>query len=202
LAALWAQLRPRTRIALIALTLAAIGGVAFLAKAQYSSSLQQIRLYRDSRYPYRIGAPGPGAIAPKLELHSTAGRSFNLASQRGRQRVLLVFERLLNRNQISALDEDAARFRGAGIGSIVVVVAHRVAEVARVNGSTVSTSVLLDPGGTVSNRYSTSEASQTFVLVGKDGRIVWRADYGKSRTAARTIPVDVLLDQLAAVRSR
>jgi peroxiredoxin len=176
--------------------------VALLAKWNYSSSLQQIRLYRDSLYRYKIGSPGPGAIAPNLELRSTAGRSFNLASQHGKQRVLLVFERFPNRNQIRALHKDARRFRGVGIGSIVVVVAHQVDEAARLNSSPVSTSVLIDPGGTASSRYSTGEASQAFVLVGKDGRIVWRADYAKSDTAARTIPVDVLLDQLTTAARR
>ncbi len=161
--------------------------MALLAKAQYSSSLQQIRLYRDSLHRCKIGSPRPGAIAPNLDLRSTAGRSFNLASQRGGQRVLLVFERFLNRNQIRALHKDAGRLRSVGIGSIVVVVAHHIDEAARVNGSTVSTSVLVDPGGTRSSRYSTGErarrsCSSARTAGSSDGRTTRKATLRRARS--------------------
>ena len=134
----------------------------------------------------------PGAIAPNLDLRSTAGRSFNLASQRAAARAPRL-RTLSHRNQIRALHKDAGRFRGVSIGSIVVVVAHQVDEAARVNGSTVSTSVLVDPGGTASSRYATGDASQTARTAGSSGvRTTGRA------TPRRTIPVDVLLDQLTA----
>ena len=171
--------------------------MALAVKAQYTSSLRQIRLYRDSLYPYTVRAPGPGTLAPKLDLRSTAGRRFDLASYLGRQRVLLFFQKRLNWTQIRAIQRDAARFRAVAIGPIVAVAAGPIDKISeRVISPDASTPVLADPDGTVSNSYSAPRTGQTFVLVGKDGRIVWRADYKKRRTSASTVPVDVLLDQL------
>ena len=43
-------------------------------------------------YPYAIGSPGPGDAAPPLTLPSTSGGTFDLASYRGKQQVLLFFQ--------------------------------------------------------------------------------------------------------------
>ncbi len=64
--------------------------------------------------------------------------------------------------------------------------------------------VLADEGGTVSDTYSArnygmmghDRDGHSFVLVGKDGRVRWRADYGGAPKYTMFVPDDVLLGQL------
>jgi len=66
--------------------------------------------------------------------------------------------------------------------------------------------VLSDEGGRVSDSYSARDFGMmghdrdghTFVLVGKDGKILWRADYGGAPKYTMFVPVNVLLAQLKA----
>src|SRR5205823_9340627 len=43
------------------------------------------------KYPYQVGSPGPGEVAPPIQLASTSGGTFDLASHTG-QSVLLYFQ--------------------------------------------------------------------------------------------------------------
>ena len=76
-------------------------------------------------YPYAIGSPGPGEPAPPLTLPSTSGGSFDLASYRGKQQVLLYFQEGLTCqpcwDQLQALQKDLPKFRALGIGPIVSI---------------------------------------------------------------------------------
>jgi len=64
--------------------------------------------------------------------------------------------------------------------------------------------VLSDPGGVVStvyhaNQYGMMGASRdghSFILVGKDGAIVWRADYGGAPKYTMYVPVPNLIADL------
>jgi peroxiredoxin Q/BCP len=66
--------------------------------------------------------------------------------------------------------------------------------------------VLSDPTLSVSQIYTanqygmmgTSRDGHTFILVGPDGRIVWRADYGGSPNYTMDVPVERLLADLRA----
>lgn len=65
--------------------------------------------------------------------------------------------------------------------------------------------LLSDPDGRVSNAYGvlqwavgTGEPGHTFILVDKDGNIVWIQDYGAPENGGRMyIPVDELVPQIA-----
>jgi peroxiredoxin len=64
--------------------------------------------------------------------------------------------------------------------------------------------VLADPNLSVSQTYTanqygmmgTSRDGHTFILVGPDGRIVWRADFGGAPTYTMYVPVEPLLADL------
>lgn len=159
-------------------------------------------------YPYAVGSPGPGKAAPQVLLPSTAGGTFDLAAYRGRQ-VLLYFQEGLTCqpcwDQIAAIQKERAKFRVLGIGTIVSVTTDPlslIAQKARDDGLTIP--VLSDSGGRVSDAYDArsyammghARDGHTFVLVGRDGRIRWRADYGGPPKYTMFVPVDTLLAQL------
>lgn len=76
-------------------------------------------------YPYAVGSPGPGEPAPQLTLPSTSGGTFDLASYRGKQQVLLFFQEGLTCEpcwtQLKAIQKELPKFRALGIGPIVSV---------------------------------------------------------------------------------
>lgn len=162
-----------------------------------------------SSYPYAVGTPGIGQPAPPVSLPSTTGGAFDLARYRGKQQVLLYFQEGLTCqpcwDQIATIQKDRAKFAALGIGPIVSVTTdplHLIKQKASDNGLTIP--VLADDGATVSDSYNArsfgmmghDRDGHTFVLVGKNGRIVWRADYGGAPKYTMFVPDDELLTQL------
>ena len=160
-------------------------------------------------YSYVVGSPGVGQPAPAVKLPGTAGGDFSLASYRGKQQVLLYFQEGLTCqpcwDQISVIQKDRAKFAALGIGPIVSITTdplNLISQKASDSGLTIP--VLADEGGTVSDTYDArnygmmghSRDGHTFVLVGKDGRIRWRADYGGEPKYTMFVPDDELLSQL------
>ncbi len=197
--------QPRSRLQLGGMTavlvVAAIIGLYLLRSSSNSASA----------YPFAIGSPGPGQIAPPVRLPATTGSSFDLASYRGKAPVLLYFQEGLTCqpcwDQIKAIEKDLPKFRALGIGPIVSITTDLldlITQKAKDEGFSIP--VLSDPGGRVSDSYSARDYGMmghdrdghTFVLVGKDSRIVWRADYGGAPNYTMFVPVKVLLAQLTA----
>ena len=160
-------------------------------------------------YPYSVGSPGRGKPAPPLNLPATTGGSFDLTSYRGKQRVLLYFQEGLTCqpcwDQIATIQKDRAKFSSLGIGPIVSITTDRLDLIRqKANDDGLSIPVLSDEGGRVSDTYDArsygmmghDRDGHTFVLVGKDGRILWRADYGGAPKYTMFVPDDALLTQL------
>ena len=71
-------------------------------------------------------------------------------------------------------------------------------------GCSISSPVLSDPNLTVSQAYAanqygmmgTSRDGHTFIVVGPDGKILWRADYGGSPNYTMFVPSQNLLADL------
>lgn len=160
-------------------------------------------------YPYTVGTPGTGDVAPAVDLDSTDGGTFRLADSLGKERVLLFFQEGLTCqpcwDQIVALQRDAAELRALGIEQIVSITTdplELVAQKARDEG--IELPVLSDPTGAVSDTYGArgygmmggERNGHTFVLVGEDGKIVWRADYGGEPNFFMFIPDEVILSEL------
>ena len=100
------------------------------------------------------------------------------------------------------IQRDLPKFRSLGIDRIVSITTDPlklISQKARDDGLTLP--VLADEGGRVSDRYDArsygmmghSRDGHTFVLVGKNGRIRWRADYGGPPKFTMFVPGNELL---------
>ena len=156
-------------------------------------------------YRFDVGDPGPGLAAPDISLPSTAGGTFDLGSMRG-QTVLLYFQEGLTCqpcwNQLVDIQQDFDRFQALGIDQVVSITTDPIDQIQqKVIDEGISAPVLSDPDLTVSSAYSAnsygmmgnSRDGHTFVLVGPDGKILWRADYGGSPDFTMYLPVDALV---------
>ncbi|MGH3032797.1 MAG: redoxin domain-containing protein [Gaiellaceae bacterium] len=161
-------------------------------------------------YPYAVGQPGPGDDALPLELASTAGGIFDLADYRGKEQVLLYFQEGLTCqpcwDQMRAIEQRLGKFRALGIEEIVSVTTDPIDLIEqKMKDEGIQMPVLADVSAQFSsawsaNRYQMMHMGErnghSFILVGKDGKIVWRGDYGGEPKYTMFLPVDVLLRDL------
>lgn len=161
------------------------------------------------QYPYAVGDPGVGAVAPEINLRSTLGGSFDLSSYAGKQPVLLYFQEGLTCqpcwDQIVAIQKQMPAFHALGIDTIVSITNGKYDQLKqKADDQGLSIPVLADENGSVSLRYQAlrygmmmgMNPGHSFILVGKDGLITWRADYGGPPKYTMYIPPDVLLNDL------
>jgi peroxiredoxin Q/BCP len=161
-------------------------------------------------YPYQEGSPGAGGTAPGFTLAATSGGTISLSAYRGKS-VLLFFQEGLTCqpcwDQITDLQRHAAELRAAGITQVVSITSDPAAAItrkARDMGLTIP--VLSDPSLAVSRQYSAtsygmmgnSRDGHTFILVGPDGKIEWRADYGGPPKYTMFLPATALLAGIKA----
>ena len=174
------------------------------------SSAQTQSAARDSsagQYAFQVGKPGPGATAPAIRLPSTAG-TFDLASLRGK-RVLLYFQEGIMCqpcwDQLKDIESNIERFRALGIEAVVSITTDPVDALGRkVAMERLSTPVLSDPDLRVSKAYDAnsygmmgrSRNGHTFIVLDRDGTILWRADYGGAPKYHMYVPVRNLIADL------
>jgi peroxiredoxin len=162
-----------------------------------------------SQYPYAIGDPAVGAVAPTFNLKSTLGGTFDLSSYAGNQQVLLYFQEGLTCqpcwDQIVAIQKDTPAFHALGIDTIVSITNDPYDQLKqKANDEGLTIPVLADENGAVSNLYTAlrygmmmgMNPGHTFILVGTDGRIRWRADYGGPPKYTMYLPPAALLNDL------
>ena len=183
------------------------GGVAVLVVVFYFAGH---RSNSSGNYPYAVGSPGPGHIALPLRLPSTAGGTFDLASYRGKQSVLLFFQEGLTCEpcwtQLKALQKDAAKFHALGVGPIVSVTTDPLGLLRqKVEDEGITLPVLSDSSAVASSAWTTNRYQMmgmgnrnghSFIVVGKSGRVLWRADYGGAPKYTMYLPDSVLLAQM------
>jgi peroxiredoxin Q/BCP len=161
-----------------------------------------------STYPYQVGQPGPGAVAPEFTLASTAGPSFDLAAARGKT-VLLFFQEGIDCepcwDQLKGLNGDATQLHALGIDEVISITTNPIQQLSqKVSDEGISSPVLSDPNLSVSSLYQanqygmmgTSADGHTFIVVGPDGHILWRADYGGAPNYTMDVPMPTLLQQM------
>jgi len=161
-----------------------------------------------SQYPYSVGSPGPGAQAPPIRLTGTDGSHFDLAAWRGKT-VVLYFQEGVGCEpcwtQIKDIQSNFSQLQALGVNQVVTITGDpmdAVKQKATLEG--ITSPVLPDPGLRVSQTYSanqygmmgTGADGHTFIVVGPDGVIKWRADYGGAPKYTMFVPVNVLLAQL------
>jgi peroxiredoxin len=204
--------RPRQRQARRRLSLGVKGGIVavlavlvlggiFYANSTSGSSL-------GGAYHYDVASPGVGAVAPPIRLQATNGSSFDLASLRG-QSVLLFFQEGIGCEpcwtQMQDMQKTMSQFRALGISRVAMITTDdKGALRQKVADEGITVPVLSDPGFSVSVKYhanqygmmGNSADGHTFILVGKDGKIQWRADYGGAPNYTMYVPVPNLLADL------
>ena len=98
-----------------------------------------------------------------------------------------------------------ARFKGLGIDQVVAISADRAtAQAQRARRTNITMPTLADPDRAVSGAYGTlaygmmngALPGHTFILVGPDGKIRWRADYGGPPNFTMFVADDTLLAEI------
>jgi peroxiredoxin Q/BCP len=160
------------------------------------------------RYKFQVGSPGPGQPAPMFHLPASDGGQFDLASQHGHP-VLLYFQEGLTCqpcwDQLRDITTNFKSFQALGIDKIVSITTDPIGQIEqKLANENLSALVLSDSDLAVSGAYDTnsygmmgrSRDGHSFILVGSDGRIVWRADYGGAPDYTMNLPVKYLLADL------
>ncbi|WP_217549833.1 peroxiredoxin [Streptomyces sp. GbtcB6] len=159
---------------------------------------------------YDVGSPGIGGTAPAFALAASTGKQVSLADYRGKN-VLLYFQEGLTCqpcwDQMTTLEKSAAKVKAAGIDDIVSITSDPADLIARkTKDMGLATPVLSDPDLKVSKEYGAnqygmmgdSRDGHSFLLIGPDGTVRWRADYGGAPDYTMYVPVDKLLADLKA----
>jgi peroxiredoxin Q/BCP len=190
-------------LAVAAVVVGVIGGLVW-----YGSGSPTATGSGGSAHSYQVASPGPGSTAPPLVLTATDGSRFDLSAWRGKT-VLLYFQEGIGCEpcwtQLRDIEADRGRFTALGVDQIVSITGDsRPALEQKVALEGVRTPVLSDPGLRVSAAYGgntygmmgTAADGHSFVLVGPDGVIEWRADYGGPPDYTMYVPVSTLVKDM------
>lgn len=156
-------------------------------------------------YLYMVANPAPGSQAPPLSLTATDGSRFDLSGWRGKT-VLLYFQEGIGCQpcwtQLRDIEASESQFKALGIDQVVTITGDQLPALKqKVALEQLRTPVLADPGLKVSATYGgntygmmgTSANGHSFVLVGPDGVIQWRADFGGAPNYTMYVPVSILV---------
>jgi len=166
-----------------------------------------------SGFKHVAGEPGAGSAAPTFTLTSGTGGQVSLTAFRGRN-VLLYFQEGLSCkpcwDQIKDLEHNQAALKTAGVDAVLSITtdpANLIGQ--KVADEKLTTPVLSDPTMRVSHAYNANQYGMmgemrdghSFILVGADGRIRWRADYGGKPDYTMFLPTAKMLTDLTAERT-
>ena len=165
------------------------------------------------KYVYQTGTPGPGDQAIDFTLPSTTGGEVSLQDFRGKTVLTYWHEGLGCQpcwDQIKDIEADRSALQDAGIDDFVSVTSGPVDALAqKMADEGLHTTMLADTDLDVSRQYDMnsygmmgdSRDGHTFMLIGPDGKILWRADYGGAPNYTMYVPVEEMLKQLKAGRT-
>lgn len=185
----------------VGIAVLALGGIYYLTNAGVPASGSGLA----GKYPIAVGSPGPGQEAPPVELPSTDGGTFDLASARGETVLLYFQEGLMCQpcwDQITDMEAQSGKFEALGIDKTVSITNDPLGALKqKVESEGISMPVLSDPNLAVSKTYDAnsygmmggSRNGHTFIVVGPEGEIEWRADYGGPPDYTMYVPVENLL---------
>ena len=198
--------RKRRRWIVLSAVLAVVLVVAGLYGVFRSSSTTTVT--PGQAVEYQVGEPGIGAAAPPFTLPATTGKRVSLSAFRGTS-VLLYFHEGLGCqpcwDQIRDLERDPAALRDAGVDQLLTITSGPADLIAqKVTDDRLSSVALADVDLAVSRSYNAnrygmmgeSRDGHTFILVGPDGTIQWRADYGGAPRSTMYVPVPKLVADL------
>lgn len=167
----------------------------------------------ENAFPYAIANPAAGVAAPDFTLPSTQGGSVKLSDYRGKS-VLLFFHEGIGCqpcwDQIRDLENEQAKLQLAGIDQLLTITSGPTRLIAqKMADDRLSAIALGDTNLEVSKIYNAnqygmmgdSRDGHSFVLVGPDGKIDWRADYGGPPKYTMYVPVDQVLQDMKLGRA-
>ncbi len=204
-----AEHRPRIGLWITAAGLLAVGVLAivfFTNRGAGSSSTGT----GSGKFRFAVGTPGPGAQAPEIRLTANDGSMFDLAAKRGGN-VLLYFQEGVGCqpcwDQMTDIEKHRGDFQTLGINEVVSITSSPADQVKeKASQEHIKIPVLSDPDLVVSRRYQANNFGMmgdqmdghSFVLVGPDGTIRWRADYGGEPDYTMYVPSASLLADIRA----
>ena len=154
------------------------------------------------------GQPGNGSMAPGFTLASATGQQVSLSDFRGKNVLLYFQEGLMCEpcwTQISDLERNETALKTAGIDAVVSITTDPANLLRhKVGDEKLSTPVLSDPTMQVSRAYNANRYGMmgdmrdghSFVLVGPNATIEWRADYGGAPDYTMFLPTQQILADL------
>jgi Peroxiredoxin len=157
-----------------------------------------------AKYPYQVGQPGVGSIAPAIHLTKTDGGTFDLSTYKGKSVLLFFQEGLACQacwDQLKDMENKKSEFQALGIDTFVNITSDPMSALQQKAKDEQYTSlVVADPTLEVSQAYHTTDYGMhpganghSFVVVGPDGRIRWRGDYGGAPNYTMYVPIDTLI---------
>jgi peroxiredoxin len=162
------------------------------------------------RYAFQVGDPGPGSKAPPIKLEATKGVTFNLGAPAG-QTTLLYFQEGLGCqpcwDQLTDIQANLDSYKALGITRVLSITTDPLDAIRqKVTDQRIAIPVASDPDLAVSRAYhanqygmmGTSRDGHSFIVVGPDGLIRWRADYGGAPDYTMYVPSQSLLADLRA----
>jgi peroxiredoxin len=162
------------------------------------------------QYRFDIADPATGALAPDFALPSTTGGSVRLSDFRGKT-VLLYFHEGIGCEacwtQMKDIQTDLKDVQALGIDTMLTVTTNPLGALKqKVADERLTLPVLADESFTASRAYNAtaygmmagSADGHTFILIGPDGRIRWRADYGGPPNYTMYVPVSNLIADIKA----
>jgi peroxiredoxin Q/BCP len=160
------------------------------------------------QYPYQVASPKSGQVAPSFNLPATTGGTISLAAFQGKT-VLLYFQEGIGCEgcwtQLKDIQTHFGQFEALGIDAVITITTNPLdALQQKVADEGITLPVLADTSFAVSQAYdanaygmmSGSADGHTFLVVGPDGRIRWRADYGGPPNYTMYVPIPNLLADL------
>ncbi len=185
--------------------LAAAAGLAVLVIAV--AVMNTVSSPPAGRTAYDVGQPGVGEPPPDFGLPDANGATFRLSEQRGDDVLLYFHEGLMCApcwQQIQDIERDIEQFTSAGVDQVVAISIDPLAAQARhAQQRNLTLPILADEDRSVSQAYDAlsygmmdgATPGHTFILVGPEGVIRWRADYGGPPEYTMYVPnVDILAE--------
>lgn len=179
---------------------------SFLAVANRPGSSSADK--KNSAFPYAVANPSKGAMAPDFTLPSTKGGTVKLSDYKGKT-VLLFFHEGIGCqpcwDQIRDLENDQTKLKAAGIDQLLTITSGPTRLIAqKMADDRLSAIALGDTNLAISKIYNAnqygmmgdSRDGHSFVLVGPDGKIDWRADYGGPPKYTMYVPINQILSDM------
>lgn len=205
----------RSRIFVVVVAALVVGGLFVIYRSgQDGGATPSGATHGSGNYVYQVGRPGPGAQAIDFTLPSTKGGQVSLASLRGKTVLTYWHEGLGCQpcwDQIRAIEQDSSALKAAGIDEFISITSGPLDALRqKMDDDQLGSTTLADTDLAMSKTYEMnqfgmmgdSRDGHSFVLIGPDGKILWRADYGGAPNYTMFVPVTTLLAQLAARRPR